>query len=84
MAVVIRGEDISLHRREPGYEEAENLFPARITSVEPMAPFVNVTVDCGCALVALVTARRAEALGLRAGMDVWVSLPARVVHLVPR
>ncbi|MFY1644018.1 ABC transporter ATP-binding protein [Methanoculleus bourgensis] len=84
VAVVIRGEDISLHRREPGYEEAENLFPARITSVEPMAPFVNVTVDCGCALVALVTARRAEALGLRAGMDVWVSLPARVVHLVPR
>jgi len=83
VAVVIRGEDISLHRREPGYEEAENLFPARITSVEPMAPFVNVSVDCGCELVALVTARRAEALGLRAGMDVWVSLPARVVHLVP-
>lgn len=84
VAVVIRGEDISLHRREPGYEEAENLFPARITSIEPMAPFVNVTVDCGCDLVALVTARRADALGLRAGMDVWVSLPARVVHLVPR
>ena len=84
VAVVIRGEDISLHRREPGYEEAENLFPARITSVEPMAPFVNVSVDCGCELVALVTARRAEALGLRAGMEIWVSLPARVVHLVPR
>ncbi|NLA38560.1 MAG: ABC transporter ATP-binding protein [Methanomicrobiales archaeon] len=84
VAVVIRGEDVSLHRREPGYEEAENLFPARVTAVEPMAPFVNVTVDCGCDIIALVTARRAEALELAAGMDVWVSLPAKVVHLVPR
>lgn len=48
-----------------------------------MAPFVNVVVDSGCDLVALVTARRAEALGLAVGMEVWVSLPARVVHLVP-
>ncbi|MCK8519122.1 ABC transporter ATP-binding protein [Methanoculleus sp. 7T] len=83
VAVVIRGEDISLHRREPGYEEAENLFSASITSIEPMAPFVNVTVDCGCELTALVTARRAESLELEIGMQVWVSLPARVVHLVP-
>jgi tungstate transport system ATP-binding protein len=84
VAVAIRGEDISLHRREPGYEEAENLFPARVTSIEPIAPFVNVTVDCGCDLVALVTARRVEALGLRAGMEVWVSLQAKAVHLIPR
>ncbi len=84
VAVVIRGEDISLHRREPGFEEAENLFPARVTAIEPMAPFVNVTVDCGCRLIALTTARRAESLELEDGMEVWVSLPARVVHLVPR
>ena len=82
--VVIRGEDISLHRREPGYEEAENLFSARVTAIEPMAPFVNVTVDCGCDLIALMPARRAEALELHVGMEVWVSLPAKVVHLVPR
>jgi len=84
VTVVIRGEDISLHRREPGYEEAENLFPATVTSIEPTAPFVNVTVHCGCDLVALVTARRAEALGLAAGMQVWVSLQAKAVHLIPR
>ncbi len=83
VAVVIRGEDISLHQRKPGYEEAENLFSARVTRIEFMAPFVNVVVDSGCDLVALVTARRAEALGLAVGMEVWVSLPARVVHLVP-
>ena len=81
---VIRGEDISLHRREPGYEEAENLFPARVAAIEPMAPFVNVTVDCGCDLAALVTARRAEALELAEGMQVWVSLQAKAVHLIPR
>jgi len=81
--VVIRGEDISLHRREPGYEEAENLFPARVTAIESLAPFVNVTVDCGCRLIALATARRAEALELGVGMEIWVSLPAKVVHLVP-
>lgn len=82
--MVIRGEDISLHRRKPGYEEAENLFPATVAAIEPTAPFVNVTVRCGCDLTALVTARRAEALGLREGMEVWVSLQARAVHLIPR
>ncbi len=82
--MVVRGEDISLHRREPGFEEAENLFPATVTAIEPTAPFVNVTVHCGCDLVALVTARRAETLGLHDGMLVWVSLQAKAVHLIPR
>jgi len=82
--MAIRGEDISLHRREPGHEETENLFPATVTAVEPTAPFVNVTVHCGCDLVALVTARRAETLGLREGMEVWVSILAKAVHLIPR
>ncbi|WP_214021105.1 ABC transporter ATP-binding protein [Methanoculleus sp.] len=82
--MVIRGEDISLHRREPGFEEAENLFPATVTTIEPTAPFVNVTVHCGCDLAALVTARRAETLGLHDGMQVWVSIQAKAVHLIPR
>ncbi|WP_292516969.1 ABC transporter ATP-binding protein [Methanoculleus sp.] len=82
--MVIRGEDISLHRRKPGYEEAENLFPATVTGIEPTAPFVSVMVHCGCDLSALVTARRAETLGLDIGMEVWVSLQAKAVHLIPR
>jgi len=41
-------------------------------------------VDCGCDLVALMPARRAEALEIHVGMEVWVSLPAKVVHLVPQ
>ena len=82
--MVIRGEDISLHRRKPGYEEAENLFPATVAAVEPTAPFVNVAVHCGCDLTALVTARRAETLDLREGLEVWVSLQAKAVHLIPR
>nr|WP_303714998.1 ABC transporter ATP-binding protein [Methanoculleus marisnigri] len=82
--MIVRGEDISLHRREPGHEEAENLFPATVTAIEPTAPFVNVTVHCGCDLTALVTARRAETLGLREGIEVWVSLQAKAVHLIPQ
>jgi len=82
--MIVRGEDISLHRREPGHEEAENRFPATVTAVEPTAPFVNVTVHCGCDLVALMTARRAETLGLHEGMEVWVSLQAKAVHLIAR
>ncbi|KLK88181.1 ABC transporter [Methanoculleus sediminis] len=82
--MIVRGEDISLHRRKPGYEEAENLFPATVTAIEPTAPFVNVAVHCECDLVALVTARRAETLGLEIGMEVWVSLQAKAVHLIPQ
>ena len=82
--MIVRGEDISLHRREPMHEEAENRFPTTVTAIEPTAPFVNVTVHCGCDLVALVTARRAETLDLHEGMEVWVSLQAKAVHLIPR
>ncbi|MDN5339474.1 MAG: tungstate transport system ATP-binding protein [Euryarchaeota archaeon] len=82
--MIVRGEDISLHRREPGHDEAENVFPATVTAIDPTAPFVNVTIHCGCDIVALVTARRAEALDLREGMEVWVSLQAKAVHLIQR
>lgn len=82
--MIVRGEDISLHRRKPGHDEAENVFPATVTAIDPTAPFVNVTIHCGCDIVALVTARRAEALDLREGMEVWVSLQAKAVHLIQR
>jgi tungstate transport system ATP-binding protein len=81
--IFIRGEDVTVHRRRPGHEEAENIFPGRVRAVAPMAPFVNVVIDCGCDLTALVTARRAEFLELEIGMEVWVSLQAKAVHLIP-
>jgi tungstate transport system ATP-binding protein len=31
-----------------------------------------------------VTTRRAEALALHEGIEVWVSLQAKAVHLIPR
>jgi tungstate transport system ATP-binding protein len=81
---LIRGEDINLHRREPEHERAENIFPGRVASIESLAPFVRVIVDCGCDLTALITARRAESLELRNGMEIWLSFEAQAVHLIRR
>jgi len=80
---LIRGEDITLHRKEPEHEEAENIFPVKVTGIEPAAPFVNVTVNGGFYLSALVTARRAESIGLIEDMQIWVSFQAKAVHLIP-
>ncbi|KUG21385.1 abc-type tungstate transport system, atp-binding protein [hydrocarbon metagenome] len=81
--ILIRGEDIAVHRRKPGHEEAENIFPGRVKGIAPMAPFISVIIDCGCDLTALTSARRAEFLELANGIEVWLSLQAKAIHLIP-
>ena len=63
---------------------ARNAFPGVITATASMGPLVRVVVDCGFPLVALVTVRSAQELGLSSGAQVSASFKATGVHIVTR
>ncbi|MCO5169224.1 MAG: molybdenum ABC transporter ATP-binding protein [Planctomycetes bacterium] len=82
--VCIRAADVMLGRAAAGASSARNRLPGRVTRVVNEAPLARVTLDCGVALVALVTARAAEELALAPGAEVVASIKAPAVHVVAR
>ncbi len=83
MNVVFRGEDVTIGVGEQARTSARNVFAGPITGIETTAPFVSVTVDCGFPVTALVTARSADSMDLKAGKNVWVSFKASALHFIP-
>ncbi|MDE3217517.1 MAG: ABC transporter ATP-binding protein [Gemmatimonadota bacterium] len=78
---VIRGDEIALapERRE---SSVRNQLDARVVEVAPSGVLARVTVDAGgVELVAVITARSAEELGLAPGREVVAGLKATAVHL---
>ncbi len=81
--VLFRAEDVTIHLEAPAKTSARNLFRGKIKSLAPSGPFVDVVIDCGLDITALVTIRSAEDLGLSFGKEVWISLKATAVHVIP-
>ena len=83
--VCLRPEDISI---APGGEATpgspRNKIPGTITRVVPSGADARVEIDCGFPLVARVTRRSVDELGLEAGARVVASFKATAVHLIPR
>lgn len=79
----IRPEEITLSRaKDP--TSARNAFPAEITSIAVFGPLARVELDCGFPLVALITKRSAEEMGLQTGTVVYGSFKATGVHIIAR
>jgi ABC-type Fe3+/spermidine/putrescine transport system ATPase subunit len=80
----LRPEDVTLF---PGAPKAAgpspfNRLPARVQRVVPAGAHVRVIVDCGFPLVAMVTHREVEDLGLREGAAVTAHFKATAPHLL--
>jgi tungstate transport system ATP-binding protein len=92
----IRPEDVSLlrwgARGAPRYPEAaaaddsddRNRLAGTVSHIVSLGAHMRVAVDCGFPLMALVSRRTAETLGLAAGAPVVVSFAAPAAQLVPR
>ncbi len=63
---------------------ARNHFTGKVVKVFPLGSQMRVTVDCGIPLVALITRRSWEELGLAVGQAVVASFKASSIHLIPR
>jgi len=63
---------------------ARNRFRGRVTKLFPAGSQVRVTIDCGFPLIALITRRSKEGMGLAEGQEVLATFKASTVHLIKR
>jgi molybdopterin-binding protein len=80
----LRPEDVTLaHPRERAMlSSARNHLSGMIVAVTPAASIVRVTVDCGFRVVASVTPRSVEDLGLAPGVPIVAVFKASAAHLL--
>ncbi len=79
----VRPEDITLALSKVS-SSARNSFEGVITWVVSMGPLSRVEIDCGFPLVALVTKRSSEEMGLTKGKQVYAAFKATVVHVIKK
>ncbi len=79
----IRPEDIVLARKTDK-TSARNTFAAEITRIVSSGPLAHVHMDCGFPLVALITVKSAEEMGLQSGTSIYASFKATGVHIITR
>ena len=82
--VAIRPEDVTLmlpHESGPP-SSARNHLAGRVVHVRASTPHVHVVVDCGFSLVAAVTPRSVDELGLVPGLPVTAVFKASAPHVI--
>lgn len=78
--VAIRPEEIIL-ASEDFAGGAQNRVRGIVSALTPRGGMVKVTLDTGIPLVALVTARAREEMGLELGQELWAIFKATAVHV---
>ncbi len=61
---------------------ARNSFRGTVSRIVPLGLFRKVYVDCGFTLVAYVTNRSVEEMGMAAGKEITASFKATAVHVI--
>ena len=84
LCVGIRPENVTLSIGQKARTSARNRFCGRITRIIAMPHYRKVVIDCGFTLIAFVTNRSAEDLGLLRGKRISASFKATSVHVIRR
>jgi len=79
----IRPEEIVLARKTDK-TSARNTFATEITRIVSFGPLAHIHMDCGFSLVALITVKSAEEMGLQIGTPIYASFKATGVHIIVR
>ncbi|MEC4889888.1 MAG: ABC transporter ATP-binding protein [Nitrospira sp.] len=82
--VCIRAEDVVLEPAGSGMTSARNHLVGSVTGMMPQGVMVQVMIDCGFPLAALVTRGAMEDLRLCIGSPVTAAMKAGAVHLISR
>lgn len=83
VSACVRPEEVTLALSKAS-SSARNSFAGEVTRVISTGPLSRVEVDCGFTLVALVTRKSAEELGLEPGKKVYAAFKATGVHVIRR
>lgn len=84
VTIYIRPEDVAIGTAEDGKTSVRNEFSGRITRVVPMGPMVRIRVDCGLKMIAVITSRSYDEMGLAQGKDVFLSFKASAIHVMEK
>jgi molybdate/tungstate transport system ATP-binding protein len=79
--IVIRSEDVTIST-ERSSSSARNVFEGTVTDIFPARLGVEVIVDIGVEIAALVTTESVGRLGLEYGTGVYVSIKASAVRFI--
>jgi molybdate transport system ATP-binding protein len=82
--VCIRAEDVVVEQAGSGMTSARNHLKGLVRDIAPQGVMVQVTIDCGFPLTAMITRGAVEDFGLVPGASVIAAIKAGAVHLVPR
>jgi len=81
VSACIRPENITLALTKVS-SSARNSFDGVVTWTVAMGPLSRVEIDCGFPLVALITKKSAEELGLARGKQIYATFKATGVHII--
>jgi molybdate transport system regulatory protein len=77
----VRPEDVLLCEEHPGRTSARNVLAGHVRSVRYVPEGAYVTMDVGFPLVALITRRARQELGLRKGRGIFALLKATAIEV---
>jgi len=81
--VCVRPEAVSVARTAET-NSMRNHFRGRLVSAEPWRLEYRLSLDCGFSLIAAVTKRSLDDMGLKPGDEVFASFKATAAHLIKR
>jgi tungstate transport system ATP-binding protein len=79
--VLIRPEDVTLSLTHD-ITSARNVFKGRVVRLTLLGPLARVEMDCGFPVLALVTAKSVEEMGLEPGKQLWASFKATSLRVI--
>jgi molybdate transport system ATP-binding protein len=82
--VCLRAEDVTLELTSSAETSARNHLKGTVQTITSLGALVQVTLDCGFLLTALITQSALRELNVRIGRDVRAAFKAGAVHLVSR
>jgi molybdopterin-binding protein len=81
----LRPEDITIWKNtDMPVSSARNLLSGTVSSISIQGPLLEIKLDCGFLLTALITRASAQDLELDIGSIVSATFKASAVHLIPR
>jgi molybdate transport system ATP-binding protein len=84
LRVGIRAGDILLAIAKPVGLSARNVIAGRLVSLERRDMIISARVDCGVEMEVHLTLAARDALGLAAGLEVWLVIKTHSCHLMRR
>lgn len=83
VSVCMRPEDVTVALSKLS-SSARNSLAGKVTWTVSTGPLCRVEIDCGFPLVALVTKKSSEEMGLKKGTEVYATFKAVSIHVIKR